>query len=116
MFSLLVNWIISAMVIFSASYILPGVHVKDFTAALVVALVLGIINSVLKPILLILTLPINILTLGLFTFVLNAVLIILVSNIVPGFIVDGFLWALVFGIVLSIANTILHNLALNQKV
>ncbi len=110
MSSVLVNWIVSAMVIFSIAYILPGTTVVDFTAALVVALVLGIINALLKPVLLILTLPINILTLGLFTFILNALLIILVSNIVPGFIVDGFLAALIFGIVLSVINTVVHNL------
>ncbi|KKP80761.1 MAG: hypothetical protein UR81_C0017G0016 [Candidatus Levybacteria bacterium GW2011_GWB1_35_5] len=109
MISVLVNWVVSAMVIFSIAYILPGTTVVDFTAALVVALVLGIINALLKPILLILTLPINILTLGLFTFILNALLIILVSNVVPGFIVDGFLAALIFGIVLSVVNTVVHN-------
>lgn len=105
---ILINWIVSAMVVFSVAYILPGVHVVDFTSALVVALVLGIINAFLKPILLILTLPINILTLGLFTFVLNAILIMFVSSIVPGFTVDGFLWALVFGVILSVANTFVN--------
>ena len=98
------------MVIFSIAYIMPGVHVVDFTTSLVVALILGIINAFLKPVLLILTLPINILTLGLFTFVLNAVLILLVSKVVPGFVVDGFFWAFIFGIVLSIANTFVHTL------
>lgn len=105
---ILISWIVSAMVIFSIASIVPGVHVDSFTTALVVSLVLGIINAFLKPVLIILTLPINILTLGLFTFVLNAVLIILVSKIIPGFVVDGFLWAFVFGIVLSIANTFVH--------
>ncbi len=109
MIYLLVNWIVSAMVIFSIAYVLPGTEVLDFTSALVVALVLGIINAFLKPILIMLTLPITILTLGLFTFVLNALLILLVSNIVPGFRVDGFLAALVFGIALSIVNTFLNN-------
>lgn len=108
MLAILINWIVSAMVIFSVGYILPGIHIADFTTAFVVALVLGIINAVLKPVLLILTLPINILTLGLFTFILNAILILLVGNIVPGFKVDGFLWALIFGIVLSIANSVVH--------
>ena len=105
----LISWIISAMVIFSIAYVMPGVHVSSFTAALVVALVLVIINAFLKPVLLILTLPINILTLGLFTFVINAILILLVSKFVPGFVVDGFLWAFIFGIVLSIANTFVHS-------
>lgn len=108
--AILINWIVSAMVIFSVGYILPGIHIADFTTAFVVALVLGIINAVLKPVLLILTLPINILTLGLFTFILNAILILLVGVIVPEFKVDGFLWALIFGIVLSIANSVVHRL------
>ncbi|MCL6096806.1 MAG: phage holin family protein [Patescibacteria group bacterium] len=107
---ILISWVVSALVIFSIAYVLPGVHVAGFTTALVVALILGIINAFLKPILIILTLPINILTLGLFTFVINAALILLVSSLVPGFIVDGFLWALVFGIILSIANAFVHSL------
>lgn len=107
---ILINWVVSAMVIFSVAYLMPGVHVESFTSALVVALVLGIINAFVKPVLIILTLPITILTLGLFTLILNALLILLVSHIVPGFTVDGFLWALAFGIVLSIANTVVHNL------
>lgn len=105
---ILINLVVNAMVIFSVAYILPGVHVASFTTALVVALVLGIINSFVKPFLLILTLPINILTLGLFTLILNALLILLVSAIVPGFAVDGFLWAFVFGLILSVANTFVH--------
>jgi putative membrane protein len=104
---ILINWVISAMVIIIVAYIVPGVHVASFVTALAVALILGIINAFLKPVLIILTLPINILTLGLFTFVLNAILILLVSKIVPGFVVNGFLWAFVFGIVLSISNTFL---------
>ena len=105
---ILINWVVSAMVVFSIAYIMPGIHIVDFTTSLVVALILGIINAFLKPILLILTLPINILSLGLFTFVLNALLILLVSKVVPGFKVDGFLWAFIFGIVLSVANTFVH--------
>lgn len=105
---ILISWIVSAMVVFSIAYIVPGVRVADFTTSLVVALVLGIINAFLKPILLILTLPINLLSLGLFTFVINALLILLVSKIVPGFVVDGFLTALVFGVILSIANTFVY--------
>lgn len=106
--SLIINWIVSAIVIFAISQFLPGVHVDNFTSSLIVALVLGIINAILKPILLILTLPINILTLGLFTFVINAVLILLVSNVVTGFVVDGFIWALIFGFILSVVNSLVH--------
>lgn len=110
MMKILINWIVSAMVIFVLATIVPGVHVADFTAALTTALVLGIINAFLKPVLMLLTLPINILTLGLFTFVLNAILIMLAGKIVTGFVVDGFLAAFIFGIVLSISNIFLGRL------
>lgn len=106
---ILINWIVSALAILTAAYLLPGVHVASFAAALVAAVVLGVINAVIKPILLILTLPINILTLGLFTFVINALVIIFAASIVSGFTVDSFLWALIFSIVLSIINSFLHS-------
>ena len=106
--NLLINWIISALTIIVTAYLLPGVTVGGFTTALVVAVVLGAINIFIKPILIILTLPINILSLGLFTFVINAVIIILVSKIVPGFKVDGFISALLFSIILSVINAVLH--------
>lgn len=111
--SIIINWVVSALAILAAAYILPGIHVTSFIAALVAAVVLGIINAFIKPVLIILTLPINILTLGLFTFVINAFIIILAANLVPGFTVDGFWWALAFSIVLSIVNSFLHN-ALNK--
>lgn len=111
MVNILVNWIISALVIIAAAYLLPGVHVASFVTALVTALVLGIINATLKPLLIFLTLPINILTLGLFILIINAVLIELTTFIVPGFGVDNFWWALIFGLVLSILNSFLHKIS-----
>ena len=105
---LLVNWLVSALVVLSAAYILPGVEVQNFLAALVTALVLGIINATLRPILLFLTLPINLLTFGLFTLVVNAVLIMLASMVVTGFTVENFWWALVFGLLLSVVNSFLR--------
>lgn len=107
--NILFSWLISAMVILTASYLLPGVHVESFTAALVTAVVLGIINLFIKPLLLILTLPITLLTFGLFAVVINAVLILLASSIVPGFNVDGFWWALLFSLVLSLINSFLNS-------
>ncbi len=107
--TILINWILSGLAVFAAAYFLPGVHVTNFTAALIAALVIGIFNAILKPILIILTLPITILTLGLFTFVIQALLILLAANIVPGFSVDGFLWALVLSLVLTVINAFLHN-------
>ncbi len=106
--SILINWVVSALVIIAAAYLLPGVQIADFTTALVAAVVLGIINAVLKPILVFLTLPINILTLGLFTLVINAALIMLATYVVPGFVVDGFGWAILLSIVMSVINTFLH--------
>ncbi len=102
--SILIRWIISALAIVVAAYILPGVHVDGFFTALVTAVVLGILNAFIKPILIILTLPITILTLGLFTFVINALLILITSFIVPGFRVDSFWWAIAFGILLAIIH------------
>lgn len=108
---ILINWLVSGLAVLVSAYVLPGVHIQNFLTALVVALVLGIVNSFLKPILLILTLPLNILTLGLFTLVINALLILLTSSLVPGFLVDNFLWALIFGIVLSLVNSFLHQIS-----
>jgi putative membrane protein len=109
--NLLVRWIISALAVLVTSYLLPGVHVDTFVAALVVAVVLGIINVSLKPLLVILTLPLKVVTLGLFMLVINALLILLTSRIVEGFKVDGFFWALLFSIVLSVISSFLQSAA-----
>lgn len=108
--NILINWLLSAFAILVSAYLLRdfGVRVDNFFTALVIALVLGIVNAILKPILIFLTLPINIFTLGLFTLVINALLIMLVAALVKDFSVDGFLQALIFGIVLSIISSILH--------
>lgn len=104
---LLVRWVISAIAIILSAYLLTGIHVRNFVTALVIALVLGILNTLVKPILFFLTLPITLLTLGLFALVLNALMVLLASSIVPGFSVDGFVWALLFSIVLSLLNALL---------
>jgi putative membrane protein len=107
----LIHWLITTIAILISAYLLPGVTVKGFFAALVTALVLGLINTFIRPILLILTLPINILTLGLFTFVINALLILLTSAVVPGFYVRNFWWALLFSFVLSLIKWALNAIA-----
>lgn len=101
---MLINWLLAALAIMVTAYLLPGVQLSGFVPALLTALVLGLVNAFIKPILLLLTLPINILTLGLFTLVINALLIMLVSKIVSGFQVAGFWWALVFSVVLTVVN------------
>jgi len=107
---LLINWIILTLVVWGTSYILPGVSVSGFWWALITALALGLVNTFIKPILIFLTLPINILTLGLFTLVINALLILLVSAIIPGFGVANFWWAFLFSIVIVILVYILHKI------
>ena len=108
--ALFINLLISALAVFISAYILPGVHVNSFFTAVVVAVVLGIVNVFIKPIFIILTLPITIFSLGLFYFVINALMILLVARIVPGFQVDGFWWALIFALVLSLVGSFLNSL------
>lgn len=110
MMLLLLKWVIMAASIMLAAYIIPGVVVKGFFAALWAALFIGIINVLVKPFLILITLPINILTLGLFTFVINALLILLASSIIKGFEVKGFWVAMLFSIVLSLINFVLGHL------
>lgn len=104
---LLIRWVVSTIAIVLTARLLPGVHVTNFTAALLAAAVLGIVNAVLKPLLILFTLPLTILTLGLFTLVINALLILLVSALVPGFYVDSFWWALLFSIITSLINAVI---------
>ena len=104
----LIHFIVSALAILVTAYILPGVHVDGIVAALVLAVVLGVINTILRPILVFLTLPLTIVTLGLFILVINGLLIMLASSIVPGFTVASFWWALLFGIVLAIVSWVLE--------
>ncbi|MDP3995453.1 MAG: phage holin family protein [bacterium] len=98
----LLEWLIGAISIGIAAYLLPGVTVSGITAALITALVIGLINAFIRPALILLTLPINFFTLGLFTFIISAGLIMLASAIVPGFAVANFWWALAFSLVLSL--------------
>ncbi len=105
---ILLKWVIMAAAVLIAAYFIPGVKVSSFFSALWVALFLGIVNLLLRPILILITLPINIVTLGLFTFVINAALILLASYVISGFEVGGFWWALLYGIVLSIVNYLLN--------
>jgi len=105
---LFIHWLVAALAILISAYILPGVHVDGLVAALILAVVLGFINAFLRPLLIVLTLPISILTLGLFVLVINALLIMLAAYIVPGFAVASFWWALLFGIVLALVSSVLQ--------
>jgi putative membrane protein len=97
------QWLLSAIAIGIAAYVVPGVHVT-ISGAIIAAVVFGAINLFIRPVILLLTLPINILTLGLFTLVVNALLVLLVGVLVPGFFVSGFWTALLFSVVLGVIN------------
>uniref|UniRef100_Q47JN7 Phage holin family protein n=1 Tax=Dechloromonas aromatica (strain RCB) TaxID=159087 RepID=Q47JN7_DECAR len=96
MLNLLAVWIVNALALLALPYVVPSVQIAGFGTALLVAVVLGLINTLLKPLLILLTLPVTLLTLGLFIFVINALLFMLADNLVDGFQVAGF-WSALFG-------------------
>ncbi len=106
----LVQLLISALAVMVTQYILPGVEIDTFFTGMIVALILGLFNTILKPLLVILTLPITVLTLGLFLIVINAFLIQLASSFIGGFRVDGFWWAVLFSFILSAVTSIFNGL------
>lgn len=108
---LLISLLLNTLALIITAYIVPGINVSTFTSALLAAIVLGVINTFIKPVLVLLTLPLTILTLGLFIFVVNAIMLRITTLFVPGFTVDGWIPAILGAIVLSIASTILSTLA-----
>lgn len=108
------NWILrlllNAVAVVLTAYLLPGVDVTDYWTALIVAIVLVVANVVVKPVLVILTIPITIVTLGLFLLVINALIILMADYLVDGFSVNGFWWALLFSLILSIFNSLFDDL------
>ena len=100
--------LLSALAVVLLANILPGVHVATFGIAVIVALVIpGIVNTFIKPLLILLTLPLSVVTLGLFLLVINALIILMAGGLVSGFAVDGFWWALLFSLLLSLVQSIL---------
>lgn len=99
--------LLSALAVVLLANILPGVHVDTFGIAVIVALILSLLNFLVKPLLVILTLPVTIVTFGLFLLVINALIILMASGLVSGFAVDGFWWALLFSLLLSLVQSIL---------
>jgi putative membrane protein len=106
----LVNLLINGLAVYITARVLPGVSVDSFVTAVIVSVVLALVNTFIKPILFILTLPATILTLGLFTLVINALMIFLVATFVPGFHVNGFWSALFFSLILSLVSSVLRGL------
>jgi putative membrane protein len=109
--NLLAKLLITGLAVLISAYLLPGISVHGMVAAILVAAVLMLINVIVKPVMIILTLPVTFFTLGLFLLVINALCIMLAGQIVPGFTVEGFWWALLFSIILSIINFALEGVA-----
>lgn len=109
------NILISAVSVLFTAWLLPGVQITDFVSALLVAVVLAFLNTVVKPILTILTIPITFFTLGFFLLVINAGMIILASKLIPEFHVNGFWWAVLFSLILSVVTSILNGFFGNNQ-
>lgn len=108
--NILFRILVTSLAAFIAAWITPGVHIDRYTTALVFALVFGLLNFFIKPVLVILTLPITIITLGLFLLVINAIIILIAAHYIHGLHVAGFWPALLFSILLSIFTSVLHRL------
>lgn len=101
----IIKFFLTGLAVLLTAYLLPGVHVENYGQALLVALVLSIANVIVKPILILFTIPLTVLSLGLFLLVINALIILMVDYFVPGFSVDGFWWAVAFSLILSVFNS-----------
>jgi putative membrane protein len=112
---LLLNWVLSALAVWIVSQVVPGIHVNSAMTALIAALVIGLVNATIGFLIKILTFPLTLITLGLFWFVINALMLELASVLVRGFEVRGFLAAFIGAIVLSIVSSILHWLVMPKK-
>lgn len=108
--NLIIRLLVTAIVAYLLTKILPGVHFEGFSGAIIFAIVLGILNLILKPILSILGLPLTIITLGLFALVINAVIILIADYFIDSMKVDGFWWALIFSVLLSIIASLANSM------
>lgn len=106
----IIRLLITAAVAYGLSMVLSGVNIVDFKTAFIFALVLALLNFIVKPLLVILTLPITILTLGIFLFIINALIIMLADKFIGGIKVDGFLWALIFSLILSLVSSLVNSM------
>ena len=104
---ILLVWLLNALALIAVAYLVPSIHVASFTSALIAALVLGLVNAVIRPILVLLTLPVTVLTLGLWILVINALLFWFVGSFVRGFVVDGFWAGFIGSILFSIVSWLL---------
>ncbi len=113
---ILIKLIINSLAVYLSALILShGIHLKDAITVVAVAVILGVVNTFLKPVLFILTLPVTLLTLGLFALILNALMVLLVSALVPGFVVDGLFWAFLFSLLMSVIRSFLYTFEADAK-
>jgi putative membrane protein len=112
---ILLVWLINAIALIAVAYLLPSISVSSFTSALIAALVLGLVNAIIRPVLVLLTLPVTVITLGLFILVINALLFWFVGSILQGFHVQGFWGALIGSILFSIVSWLLSTLVLKDR-
>ena len=112
---LFVTWLVAGLSVMGTAWLLPGVHVTDFSAALWAALAIGLANAVVRPLMVLLTLPVTLLTLGLFLLVINGLMIELADAMISGFRVDGLLWAMVASLVFSATSSLLETLLLGPE-
>ena len=111
----IIKLLITAIVAYFLPIFLSGVQVEDFTSAIIFAVVIGLLNLIVRPILSLLSLPITILTLGLFSLVINALIILLADKFTEGINVDGFWWALIFSVALSVITSILEKILISKE-
>jgi len=112
----IIRFLLSGLAVLLTAYLLPGVDVTHYGYALLVAAILGLANAIVKPILVILTIPITIMTFGLFLLVINACMILLVDSLIgSGFEVNGFWWALAFSLILSVFNSLFGDFSKEKK-
>jgi putative membrane protein len=113
--NLIIRLVITTVLVMVIAHFLPGISVVDYKAALLVAIVLGLLNAFLKPLLILFTLPATIFTLGLFLLVINAVVILIGDYFVDGFAVSGFWYAFFFSIILSIGQSVMNGIFVNEE-
>ncbi len=112
---LLISVLLNGLLVYFASWLLSGVYVESFFIAIVAGVALGFINLFIKPIITFLTLPITVITLGLFLFIINGAMVLLVDRLIVGFSVDGWTWAILFSIVLAFLNLLIGSFEMNTK-
>lgn len=109
--SLIMGLIVNTLAILAVSYVIPGFSVSDLQTAIVAGIIIGVVNTFIKPVIQLIALPLSIMTLGIFAFVINVVLLMLVAQIVPGFDIDSFLTAAIASILLALVSSFLNHLS-----